>query len=178
MSTRAKQSVLWSASALLAAASLVALLWPLWLPVPTNAAGLELRGNQTASDENEPNAASVAVPPLNEFAAIWTMDLRRPLFDPPPPAPAPAGPAAPAPAPRPPLGLRLVGTAVERSADAREQSVALLATRNGTIEIRRVGQVIEEAGSTVQIVAVAQKTATLRVGDQETIIKIEETTTR
>ena len=79
----------------------------------------------------KPQAAEIeALPPLKAFAGAWSLDLRRPLYDPPPSATAAQSPAL-----APPLAVSLTGTVVEPG-----HSLAVFAAPGGRTELKAVGE--------------------------------------
>ena len=84
-------------------------------------------------DQGQSNASKT--PALDAFKTAWSLELQRPLYDPPPVVVN----VAPPPPPKPPR-VRLSGTFVEPG-----NSRALIQDRTGVTHVCRLGEVIDEA---------------------------------
>lgn len=86
------------------------------------------------------------LPSLAEFSEVWSMDLRRPLYDPPPTTRQTTPPAAEA------LSVKLAGTVVEPG-----HSRAIFITAGGLTELKAIGDTTGNA----EILAIDETSATL-----------------
>ncbi len=116
--------MLWGSSAALLAFAVAIMAWALLAPYDQQSV-LREAGQVGATS---PPMASPRLP-LSSFAAVWELDLRRPLVDKPvnarvPPATPPA-----------PLDLQLTGTIIEQG-----RSLAVFAGRDGKVELKGVGE--------------------------------------
>ena len=107
-----------------------------------------------------------AMPTLAEFEPLCRRPLRRPLYDPPPKA-KPA-PVVVAPKPPPPLSVRLLGTAVEP-----DHSMAMLLTARGTIEMKAVGDKLDDMPDAAEVTKIEQDCVTLRYHGQTVRLEVE-----
>ena len=102
----------------------------------------------------------VGSPPLSDFAKVWQIELRRPLYDPPPPA------QEEKPKKKDPTkkrrreavaeggGLRLVGTMLENG-----RSLAIFTDATGKVDFKGVGETLELApGTRVDLIELKQVT--------------------
>jgi type II secretory pathway component PulC len=129
MNQRRIRTILWlTASGQLAVGLAAALLlyhWP--YPSPPGASTTVQAAPVTAHKPTQ------VLPPWEEIRRAMSVDLRRPLFDPPPPV-------AKAPPPPKPLMIKLEGTIIEP-----DNSVAMIVDSRGQMKWYTVGQKVEEA---------------------------------
>ncbi len=100
-------------------------------------------------------------PKLNDFSPLWSVDLRRPLYDPPPKQVV----VVPPPPPKP-LNVHLVGTAIEPG-----HSAGMFIMAGGQMELKAVGELIDDA----QLLDVNEDSATLLHNGSPVTIKLEKT---
>lgn len=105
------------------------------------------------------SAQTPAEPPLASFAAAFSKDLRRPLYDP-PPAAAPRSAATSKPAA---LGVTLAGTILD---PLRPQ--ALFVTTGGKTELKAVG---EKTGG-AEVLAIERESATLLHNGRKVTLRV------
>ena len=124
--------------------------WYIGVAIPVAPPQGNHRGSVVTSPEANHAENPSQQPPLEDFAVIYSRDLRKPLFD-----PKPKRVAKPAPPPPPKPAFKLVGTVVE----GEDNSLGLFRTRNGETKFKGVGEMIEgakvleirEGGVTVQL---------------------------
>jgi type II secretory pathway component PulC len=105
------------------------------------------------------------MPTLAQFEPLCRRPLRRPLYDPPPKAkPAPVVVAQKP----PPLNVRLVGTALEP-----DHSMAMLLTSRGTIEMKAVGDKLDDTPDSAELTSIEQDRVTLRYHGQTVRLEVE-----
>ncbi len=117
--------MLWGSASALLAFAVAIMAWALFAPYDQQSV---LREAGQVGAASRPTASSRL--PLSSFAAVWELDLRRPLVD--KPVMARVSPAT-APAP---LDLQLAGTIIEQG-----RSLAVFAGRDGKVELKAVGEV-------------------------------------
>jgi len=97
--------------------------------------------------------------PLDQYEAIYTKDVRRPLYDPPPViVPPPATP------PPPPLTLQLLGTVLEPGFE-----YAVVRTGAGQEKLMTVGETLDGA----ELLRLDAAAATVRFAQQERTLKVQ-----
>ena len=160
---RAKTWLRIAGGGLLASAG-AALAWGLFCPL----SGQEQseRGPTVKSESRDGKAQRTAMPTLAEFEPLCRRPLRRPLYDPPPKA-KPAAVVV-APKPPPPLAVRLLGTAVEP-----DHSMAMLLTARGTIEMKAVGDKLDDMPDAAEVTKIEQDCVTLRYHGQTVRLEVE-----
>ena len=133
MSVRQIKMILWWCCGVLICSSLAVVGFAFFWPYD---------GEMTEDSRSEhPSISSVEKlpdtwPKLSTFAPLWTLDLRRPLYDvSPQSSEQPSSPRLPQ-----VLGLRLTGTVIEPN-----HSIAMFITREGKVALRSVGQKVEQA---------------------------------
>lgn len=129
MNVRRTRIMLWLTAAVLGAATVAVVAAGLQLPyVLAEQADAGGGGNPVPVPHDELPRLEPA-----DFRAHWSLDLHRPLHDPPPPRQAaPTGP--------PPLRLRLVGTVIEPG-----HAQAIVRTADGEIAFKREGDTADGA---------------------------------
>ena len=147
---RQRRRVLILANVLLAAGTVAVLAAVALLPLEASQASTP----PPARTPTQPSQPAPKRQPLSSHAAIWGVDLNRPLFDPPPPASAPVQP--------PTLNIQLAGTALEEGS-----ACAFFRTPEGAVKMVAVGQTIAGA----ELIEVTQEAATLRVGGRLVTLK-------
>lgn len=121
-----------TASLILATITVVATasLWPYDTPTAQN--------NVVPTHRNDTSKpVAVSLPALATFGKIWSLNLRRPLVDKPVSTQAAAKKSS---KPARPLSARLAGTVVEPG-----HSIAMFITKNGKIELKKVGEKVGDA---------------------------------
>lgn len=152
MNARRARVCLWSAAAVLAAGAgaiaVAAILMPVREP--------KVRATPSLTKPGA-SASAESLPPLKAFAAAWSLDLRRPLYDPPPGSVTAAKTAKPP----PPLAVTLTGTVVEPG-----HSLAVFSAAGGKVELKAVG---ESAGG-AEVLEIGRDTAVVwHNGEQVTL---------
>lgn len=124
--------------------------WGFTAPIELTAAGdlnAPRRPTTTApTDPPEQQHQAPSLPPLAELRRLWTMNLRRPLYDEPTEA---SDGNDPPPKPEKPLQVMLIGTAVEEG-----KSEAILQMTDGSIEIIGVGQSVKDGDEVLRVTRV------------------------
>ena len=117
--------MLWGLATALLTFAVATVAWALLAPYDERAV-VRQAGQVAASS---PPTASPRLP-LSSFAAVWELDLRRPLVD------KPVNARVPPVTPPAPLDLQLTGTIIEKG-----RSLAVFAGRDGKVELKGVGEV-------------------------------------
>lgn len=168
MHVRRARTLLAGFTALMAVGALALPFVFLVIRAPGSASDTPTISTVASSEPPTPNSSASADRTTAEaWDRVSNLRLRPPLYDPPPVTQATAAPPPPA-----PLTLRLVGTVVEPEPH-ESRSVAMLATRQGTIELKRVGQRVEDGGALLEVVAVETGSVSLRRGEQTLTLKME-----
>lgn len=119
----------------------------------SNATATSPKPTELSSNENQ-------LPSLDQFASVWSVQLQRPLYDPPP------KPVVVPPKPKPkPLNVKLLGTMLES-----DRPSAMFSVPSGSITIREVGQTFESPGGIVKVLEVGAKRVVLEyVGEKRVL---------
>ena len=124
---------LWSSAGLMGTGALGVVIAAFWLPYQRpDSSAVNTRTGSAQLQSNQPEMI-VALPPARH--AVWRTPLRQPLQDQPTPTPT----AKPSKPPRS-FTTRLAGTVIEQ-----DHSVAMFITRNGKIELKAVGEDVDNA---------------------------------
>jgi hypothetical protein len=86
---------------------------------------------------------------VSDDPALWTKQLRRPLYDPPPPPPVERT--------LPPLEVTLLGTILEPG-----NSKAMISSRGNTVEYKRVGDLLGPPESPAELLEILGDSIVLR----------------
>lgn len=138
--------LLWTAAALLGGAAVSAVVLGVMLPLD-GADAVIPTPRPTRSIEPD-------LPPLQAFASVWRMDLQRPLQD-------VAATAAP-------LGIKLVGTV-----DEPGRSMAMIGLRSGSIELKAVGEAIDDPAGPIRIVKIEPSAVTIEHAGTTAVLKLQ-----
>jgi hypothetical protein len=159
---RAKTWLRIAAGGLLASAG-AALAWGVFCPIaeqePSEQRPMARSGSHDGKDHR------TAMPTLAQFEPLCRRPLRRPLYDPPPKTKS--APVVVAKTP-PPLNVRLVGTALEP-----DHSMAMLLTSCGTIEMKSVGDKLDDTPDSAELTSIEQDRVTLRYHGQTVRLEVE-----
>jgi len=158
-----------AASAAIAAAAVVAA--GLWfpagvavdeaLPAAANEATDTVQDESTAPDGSD-GAATEAAASLDRLYQLTSLDLRRPLYDPPPSTPVESAAAA-----APSHSIQLIGTVIEPP----DRSYAILQRADGSIAFVPLGGTIDDVVGPVKVMAVEPRAATIEYrGASHTLI--------
>lgn len=146
--------VLWLASVLLGAGTILAGLLGAFGPLQLGGGLTDARGGTPAADRAD--SAAEAGLPLKHYEVIWQRNLRRPLFDTPP-----AAKAAPS---KPKLSVRLVGTVLEPGF-----TYGFFMTADGKTVLRRVGEKVAGA----KVMSIADGEVTVLLAGETRTLKVE-----
>ncbi len=162
---RTRQTLIGTGIAATAAAALVAA-WGLGSPCDVHPS-LPRRARLEAGDTIENADSEIA--PLDEFAKLWDLPLRRPLVDGAGDATASSAAAASAAAASGALlNLSLVGTIVETG-----RSRAVFSTPNGGIELKGVGEIVGGLPGGPEIVEIEPRHVVVRFQGQLTTLRLK-----
>ena len=162
MKLRAQKRCLVLATGLCLLAVPVVLAWGLRPPEPAASPGQHGATSATAVRPGADMDSLTMRIATDEDASVWNKRLRRPLYDPPPPKPVKRTP--------PPLRVALMGTIVEPG-----NSMAIVSTRGGAVEYKRVGDSVGPEANPAELVEILgdaivvrrdDETLTLRVGEE------------
>ncbi|MEM9109980.1 MAG: hypothetical protein AAGC72_08140 [Planctomycetota bacterium] len=131
MTTRSQRWLLNTLTASGIIAGVFVVRWAL-LPVEMNASETHTPAGQARQQDIR---GASDLPPIQAFETAWSLQLQRPLYDPPP-----VVQDKPPPPPPTPPSVRLAGTVVEPG-----RSVAFLRDRSGSTRVVQVGQVVDGA---------------------------------
>lgn len=102
------------------------------------------------------------VPSLDQFASVWSVQLQRPLYDPPP------KPVVAPPKPKPkPLKVKLLGTMLES-----DRPSAMFSVPPSSITIREVGQIIDSPGGPAKVLEVGAKRVVLEYAGEKRVLTL------
>jgi hypothetical protein len=143
LSLRTQKSCFVLATAVCLAVTVAVTVWGIQSPQQVSGAPSEAVQTATALEDDISGAAGHE-PKREHFAALWDHPLRRVLYDPPPPKPEVKQ--------LPPLRLELLGTILEPL-----NSMAIIRSEQGTIEYKRVGDVVGPGESPANVVEIGSE---------------------
>jgi len=160
MKPRHTRSILHLAAALSLVGAVAAIAAGLWLPPPADDLQPQpVRGGGAALV----GSGNHRLPSLASLEPVMSLDLRRPLYDPPP------GPRPTVTAPRSAtLALSLVGTAIEPG-----RTVGIFVTGSQAVELKGPGARIETPGGPIEVLEVGPEAATVRYAGKTHVLEIE-----
>ncbi len=157
------------AAAIVALGAAAILVWGVSAPVDVSAGAPDVPGldisaklyDKNTSDRN-PNREETL--DLSELQRLCAKDFHRPLYD-----PEPKERKVSKTSKKTPMTMRLVGTATEPG-----HSVAILLSKDGSVELCSPGQSIETACGTITVTRVEHRKATVRHGGKTYELEIED----
>jgi len=154
---------LWLVGSLLWLGVCAALAWG-WLDSPELPPVSTERADMAKKQAAESRDSASSVPDLDRFAAVWSREMQRPLYDPPPEQPPPPPPDPP---PKP-LNIRLLGTMLEP-----DRRAAMFAVAGEGISVRELGQTVNNGSGDAKILQIEADRVVLEYAGQQRVLTLE-----
>ena len=159
MNNHRKRQILWLLTAITATGAITSLVVAFTLPyLPQDASNHPTTPLTNTTITSNNTASQSRIIPQATLRKAKSLDLRKPLFDPPPPPEVKK--------PRPPLRIKLQATMVEPG-----NSMAMITGSDGKTTFKTIGDVIDNA----EIIEITETQITVRYHDELVPILIEKT---
>ena len=153
LTLRQTKRLLWATAACAGAIALTLLIATWLMPYSLPEAGFaDATQRRVAANKHDPRLA------IDDFALLWSLDLHRPLYDPPPPEVKTVKFVPP------PLKVKLVGTVIEEP-----ESQAMVLDGRGDVVFLRIGDTVDNA----RIVSISDRDVVLHYYDQQITLSMD-----